>query len=55
MTTPQPQPTPETTSHQQDISRRDTGPSRWTGEKIAWWIVFGVLVLSIFTMLSAWN
>lgn len=30
-------------------------PSRWTGEKTAWWIVFGVLVLGIFVMLGAWN
>lgn len=27
----------------------------WTGEKTAWWVVFGVLVLSILMMLGAWD
>ncbi|MCW4456859.1 hypothetical protein [Microbacterium sp. MPKO10] len=33
----------------------DQRHSRWTGEKTAWWIVFGVLDLSILLMLGLWN
>lgn len=44
-----------TNSQEQHMPRQSVTTSLWTGEKIAWWVVFGVLVLSIFTMLGAWN
>ncbi|WP_166982420.1 hypothetical protein [Paramicrobacterium fandaimingii] len=28
---------------------------RWTGEKTAWWIVFGATTLGIILMLGLWN
>lgn len=43
------------TNPQQSTVRHDATPSRWTGEKTAWWIAFGVLALSILVMLGAWN
>jgi hypothetical protein len=30
-------------------------PARWTNEKTAWWLVFGVITLSIVVMLGLWN
>lgn len=31
-------------------------PSRaWTGEKVAWWIAFGVLTFSLVAMLGLWD
>lgn len=44
-----------TSPQEQHMSRPSATTSLWTGEKIAWWTVFGVLVLSIFMMLGAWN
>ena len=41
-TSPNPTNTQETRSH-------------WTGEKTAWWIVFGVTTLSILIMLGLWK
>lgn len=29
--------------------------SQWTGEKTAWWIVFGATTLGIIMMLGLWN
>lgn len=29
--------------------------SKWTGEKAAWWIVFGATTLGIIMMLGLWN
>ncbi|GAB3555844.1 hypothetical protein [Spelaeicoccus albus] len=43
-----------TRSHEPAQSTRRP-PARWTGEKTAWWIAFGILVLSIFFMLGLWN
>lgn len=33
----------------------DRAPSRWTGEKTAWWIVFGATTLGIILMLGLWD
>jgi hypothetical protein len=45
----QPTPTPAAPS------ATPPAPPRWTAEKTVWWIVFGVLVLSIVAMLGLWN
>jgi hypothetical protein len=32
-----------------------TAPRSWTAEKTAWWLVFGILTLTLLGMLSLWN
>lgn len=44
-------------TNQTDPTRTDTPETRsqWTGEKTAWWIVFGATTLGIILMLGLWN
>lgn len=40
---------------QQNQTEANRARSHWTDKIVAWWTVFGVLVVAVLVMLSAWT